>query len=597
MTATLRHHGERAGSTTDPGTPDPPPRVRLRDLLRTARGHGRPVTAAILLSLLGTGLRLLQPVLAMAMINAAADGRDLGRLLGGLVAVFVAQAATEGLGRYLLERTSEGIVLGLRLGLINRLLRLRLRTHRAQRIGDLISRAGTDTTLLRDVVTYGLVTMVTGGFAVGGAIAFLIWLDWMLFSLVVITIAVGTTLVTTVLRGIRSASEHAQDDVGAMIADLERAMTVTCTVRASRAEDREATRIGGSARAACTQGVRAAKLSAVISPITQLTVNGALILVFIIGGIRVANGSIPLGDLVGFLLYMTYLISPLAALFSAAGTVQRGQGALPRINDAMALPIEQHHDSPPAEATPPATDAALEFRDVWFRYDRRPVLQGVSFQLPRHTRTALVGLSGAGKSTMIALIERFYDPERGSILIDGYDCRTQLTLAETRGRIGLVEQHAPVLHGSLRDNLTYAAPDAGEDDIRRVLELANLDDLVHRLPHGLDSPVGEHGTRLSGGQRQRIAIARALLPRPSLLLLDEPTSNLDATNEAAFQRAIDQLTTECTLLIIAHRLSTVRMADHILVLHHGRLTAAGTHDELRRTSPVYRNLTAGRLHA
>ncbi|WP_020670108.1 ABC transporter ATP-binding protein [Amycolatopsis nigrescens] len=579
-----------------PAPPDTAPRrVGLRDLARTATGHGRAVSAAMVLTLAGSGLRLLQPVLAMRTIEATGAQQDVRLLLAGLIALFISQAAVDCVAHYLLERTSEGIVLGLRLGLIARLLGLRMRVYDRHRLGDLISRASTDTTLLRDVVAFGFVDVATGSVAIVGAVAMMIWLDWALFAIVVLTVAVAAAVVATVLSRIRVATERAQASVGVMTADLERAMAGTRTVRASRAEERETARISGHARDAYESGVRVAKLSAVTSPAIELAVNGSLILVLVVGGIRAADGALSLGELVGFLLYLTYLVVPLAGLFTSASAVQKGLGALQRISDAMALPTEPVDREVRASARPRSLAPALEFTRVSFSYDERPVLRDVSFWVPPKTSVALVGQSGAGKSTIFALIERFYEPDRGRIAIDGADIHTELGLRDCRARIGLVEQHAPLLHGSLRENLVYAAPSASEDELRRVVRLVNLDGLVAKLPDGLDTAVGERGTLLSGGERQRVAIARALLPRPSLLLLDEPTSQLDAVNEAALSRAIDQVSLECSLLIIAHRISTARLADRILVLEQGSLVAAGTHEELVATSPVYRDLAAGEL--
>ncbi|OUC94484.1 hypothetical protein CA983_34980 [Streptomyces swartbergensis] len=236
----------------------------------------------------------------------------------------------------------------------------------------------------------------------------------------------------------------------------------------------------------------------------------------------------------------------------------------------------------------------LEFRNVRFRYRKRPVLRGVSFTVPPHSLVALVGKSGAGKSTLFALAERFYDPQAGTILLHGRNT-TELSRDHCRAQLALVEQDAPILHGTVRDNLTYAAPDATAHDIDRVVGLVQLTDLIDRLPGGLDSDVGDRGTRLSGGERQRIALARALLTRPSLLLLDEPTAQLDAINEAALTETLDSITAQCSVLVIAHRLTTIKNADRVVLLDAGRVTAQGTPADLLKTSRLYRRLASLQL--
>jgi ATP-binding cassette subfamily B protein len=235
---------------------------------------------------------------------------------------------------------------------------------------------------------------------------------------------------------------------------------------------------------------------------------------------------------------------------------------------------------------------AIEFRDVWFGYTDAPVLRGVSFRVPSHGHVALVGPSGAGKSTVLELLERFYDPEGGLISFGGRDVRT-LPRSAARSWVNLVEQDTPVLHGTLRDNITYAVPDASAERIDAVVSTAGLRDLVDRLPQGLATPVGDHGVMLSGGERQRVAIARALLPQPAVLLLDEPTSQLDSVNERALTRAMRQIARQRALLVIAHRISTIRAADHIIVLREGAVVAEGSHEDLLRTSAFYRGLAGG----
>ncbi|MEU6114213.1 ABC transporter ATP-binding protein [Streptomyces sp. NPDC047117] len=572
--------------------------VSLRALLATARGHGRCVVLALLLTLVSSALSLAQPLLAMRAVEATRSGPGLVPLLFLLAFVFVAEAVAGGGAHYLLQRVGESIVLGLRTRLVSRLLRLPMRTYDNHRMADLISRVNADTTLLRDVVAFGSVDVLSGLLFVVGATVMMVWIDAFLFVLVCVTIGVCTGLTTLLVRGIRTATERTQESVGRMAADLDRALSAIRTVKINHAEEREARRVTEQARAAWRAGVHVVKLDAVIGPLVGLSTNGTFILVLVVGSVRVSHGSLELAQLVAFLLYLTYLDGPLSALFETAGLIQRGRGALKRIDGMARLPVEDLISANGHRATRPDCRTAtpvLELRDVHFAYGDRPVLRGISLTVPQRSRTALVGPSGAGKSTVFALIARFYDPDRGDILLDGLDTRRQLALGTCRARIGLVEQDSPVLYGTLRDNLCYGAPHATEAELLRAVELANLGDLLRRLPAGLDTPVGDRGTLLSGGERQRVAIARALLPRPSLLLLDEPTSQMDALNEAALTDTLEQVTAEATLLIIAHRLSTVRSADHIAVLDAGRIRATGTHDELLRSDRLYRTLAQSQL--
>ncbi|MCT9139956.1 ABC transporter ATP-binding protein [Streptomyces violarus] len=574
-------------------------RVGLRGVLTLLHGHRRWIALAVLLTLGASALSLAQPLLVKQVIEATESGGAIGYVLALLVVLFVAQALVQGLAQFVLSRTGEGIVLGVRLGLIKHVLRLPMAVYDRQRIGDLISRTSTDSTTLRLLVAEGFTEAVTGAIGLIGVVALMIWLDWLMFLLVLAMVAIASVIVASVLRGIEVASLSTQRATGAMTADLERALGAIRTVRASRAEQRESDRIAVGARSAYEGSVRMAKLDAVVSPAIQLAVKGSFIVVLLVGGMRVADRQGSIADLAAFLLYMIYLVEPIGTLFQSLSTMEQGTGAYRRVTEVLALPTE--HDTvsgPGAPATYRASDSGerprapvLEFRDVWFGYRPQcPVLRGVTFEVPEHSHVALIGNSGVGKSTVFALIERFYDPDRGQILFDDHDIRA-LGRADHRARVGLVEQHAPVLYGTLRENLIYAAPDAGQDELDRAVELAHLTDLVDRLPQGLDTAAGEHGMALSGGERQRIAIARALLTRPRLLLLDEPTAHLDAVNEAALRRSIRETAQECTLLVIAHRMSTIRAADLIVVLDAGRVVATGTHDELLAGSAQYRLLS------
>ncbi|SNQ48090.1 conserved membrane hypothetical protein [Frankia canadensis] len=588
----------------------------LGELWSLLRGHRRSVAAATSLTMIGTGVGVLQPLLVMKVIDNAQHGRVPMWLIGALLGLFVGQAVIDTAGHYLLERTGQGVLLGLRHRLIDHLLRLRVRVVDTRRIGDQISRANADTTVVREAVAYSFTALVTSLIGVVGAIALMVWLNPWLFLLVLGVVMVAGVVVLGALSRIRAVSERGQASVGGMTADLERALAAVRTVRANRAERREAVRIGAHADAAYQAGIRMAKLDSIIAPAMQLAVQGSVLVVLLVGGVLVARGSATLGSLVAFLLYATYLVMPLSQLVESAATIQRGLGALARVNAVFTLPRESDGAAlrgplrtvPAAPVRPRpagyavssarARDAgtgprpAVEFRDVTFAYTTIPVLRGISFQVPTRGQVALVGPSGAGKSTVLELIEQFYEPDEGEILFAGRDV-CALSRQEARGWVNLVEQNTPVLHGTLLDNIVYAAPDAPARDIDWVLSAAGLTELVERLPRGLHTPVGDHGVLLSGGERQRVAIARALLPKPAVLLLDEPTAQLDAVHERALTRVMRGIAEERALLVIAHRISTVRAADQLIVLDQGRVLAQGTHEDLLTASPFYRRLAGG----
>ncbi len=568
-------------------------RVGLRDLLPYLRPHRRTLAVVGLLTAVGSVLALASPLLTREVLDAVREQRPTGTAVVLLLLSVVGGALVGGLERYLLQRTAEGVVLGARTQLAARLLRLPVAEHDARRSGDLLSRVGADTTQLHAAVTSGLFQLASGAVIVAGAVVAMLLLDPLLLAVTLTSVGVAIALVVGVSRRVRLLSTLAQARVGDMTAAVERALGAVRTIRASGAEERETMAVAASARAAYDAGLRSARLSALVSPASSLAVQGSFLLVLALGGARVARGELTVADLVAFVLYLFLLVLPLAQALQAWTTLQAGLGALQRVEEVRRLPAEDDGGAPPV--TLHTDSPLLELRGVDFSYATGgPVLSGVSFTVPRGTRTALVGPSGAGKSTVLALVERFYDVTAGSILVGGTDVRV-LPRTQLRSVLGYVEQEAPALAGSLRDNLRLAAPAATDADLHAVIDAVNLRDLVDRAPAGLDSEVGDAGVLLSGGERQRLAIARSLLAAPPLLLLDEPTSNLDARNEVALRAAVDAVARDRTLLVVAHRLSTVVDADQIVVLDQGRVVGVGRHEELVETNPLYRELAAHQL--
>jgi len=383
-----------------------------------------------------------------------------------------------------------------------------------------------------------------------------------------------------------------------MSAAVERALSAIRTIKASRAEVRETEEIHKNAEAAYDQGLSIARLSAIVAPIAQVAFNSAFIIVLGLGGLRVATGATTIASLVTFVILLFFMIGPLISAFGAYTSVMGALGALARIKEIMDLDEEE----PGAEKLPrkAANKTAIEFKDVEFHYETEAgeepqvILKKLNLKIARGSRVALVGPSGAGKSTVFSLIERFYEPTAGQILLDGQPV-TEFSRQSLRQQLGYVEQDAPVLAGSLKDNLLLGKADATDQELEQVLNQVNLAEVLKRDTKGLSAEVGEDGIMLSGGERQRLAIARALLASPEILLLDESTSALDGPNEQRMREAIDAVAHDRTLLVIAHRLSTVVDSDQIIVLEHGEIVGVGTHSELVKSTPLYADLAKHQL--
>ncbi|KQV06098.1 ABC transporter ATP-binding protein [Leifsonia sp. Root112D2] len=616
---------------------DDGPRAKFSQLLPYIFEHKPVMSLVVVLSVLGALASLAQPLLVSQVISVVQKSQPLGGLVWALVALVVVSGLITGYQHYLLQRTGEGVVLSSRRRLVQRMLRLPISEYDTRRTGDLVSRVGSDTTLLRAVLTQGLVEAIGGTLTFIGALIAMLIIDPVLLALTVLVIAVSVVAVTLLSGRIRVASRKAQERVGDLAASVERAISSIRTIRASNATDREIAAVEEDAQHAWRMGISVAKISALVVPIAGIAMQVSFLVVLGVGGFRVASGAITVASLVAFILFLFLMIMPLGQAFGAVTSVNAALGALGRIEEIIALPAEGQFDrdiaplattvgAANASANPDA--AAVTFENVRFAYpdtsvgrvarwsseDRASdpatpapselasegnlrnsgVLHGISFSAPRGKRTALVGPSGAGKSTILALIERFYDPTAGIVRLGGIDIRAMERHA-LRAQIGYVEQDAPVLAGSLRDNLKLAAPDATDTQCIDVLHAVNLTEVLERNPLGLAAPVGEDGIMLSGGERQRLAIARALLAAPPILLLDESTSSLDGRNEQLMREAIDAVAENRTMIVIAHRLSTVVDSDQIVVVDHGGVVGVGTHSELVVSTPLYRDLAKHQL--
>jgi len=578
----------------DAAAASPPPKAPIRRLWGYARHHLRLLLIGGTLSFAGGIVGLVQPLIAMDVIDTLSNNESLTRPLLYLTAVVIVGGALSAVGPYLMQIAGQDVVLTVRKQLIGRLVRLQVAEVDRLKPGDLVSRLSSDTNLLRTVASTTVIGGVTDAFMILGGIGLMAWLDPVLFGTTMAMVAMVTVMMLFIMPRIQNATLDSQKALGDMGSLLERIFSAFRTVKASGAEDHEIGRLEAAATIARDRGVKASFWEALAGVAAFMPVNIAFLMVLGVGGARVASGTMEVGTLIGFLLLLFYLMGPISGLVASLSQLQTGLAAIHRVEEVANLDSEVPEGS--AAAVSGEGPAQVVFEDVTFRYgeDLPFVHHGVSFVSSGRGLTALVGPSGAGKTTVFSLIERFYPVTTGSVRVDGIDI-LDWPLESLRGLIGYVEQDAPVLDGTLRENLVMAAPDASEEDLEEVVKTARLTELVGKLPDGLESRIGYRGTTLSGGERQRVAIARALLRKPRLLLLDEATSQLDAANEAALKQVMLDAAERTNVLVVAHRLSTVTSADQIVVFDAGMVRAVGTHAELVAKDDLYRDLATSQL--
>ncbi|MFC7513045.1 ABC transporter ATP-binding protein [Streptomyces thermocarboxydus] len=463
--------------------------------------------------------------------------------------------------------------------------------------------------LLRSVVDAGVVQVPVAVVTALGTIVLMGFLDLLLVLLAFASFAAAGCAIWFVLRRVRKRYESIQIATGMLAQRFTTSLASLLTIKAHRAERRTARALTTDADALTTEMLRASRLQSVVLPLMSLGQEVALAGIVIAGSARIAHGSLTLADFIAFILYLLQLVSPVTIIVMGFGRLQTGLAAKARFEDLLSLPTEPSEEPAAADDTvsPDAAGTAAAGRPARLAPPlpcastgcpsptTAPVLRDVSFSAPRRGLTAVVGHSGAGKSTLFHLVERFLHSDRGTVSVLDRDV-TRWTLHDLRSRLGYVDQSFTLLEGTVRENLLLGldtppgqSPAELDERLSTVLRSVDLHDAVHALPHGLDTELGR-ATDLSGGQRQRLALARALLSPAEVLLLDEPTSQMDAVNELRLRDVVDELARDRSVIVIAHRMSTVMHAEHVVALKEGRVVAAGTHAELMEDSEYYRNL-------
>ena len=565
----------------------------LRRLVPRMLPYRATLVYALVLLLLSTAVALAFPLVVRELLDAAflaGSARLLNRIALGLLVLFAVQALLNFGQSYLMASVSERVVADLRKDLFGHLALQPPGFYSLRRVGELSSRLASDADHVQQVLRFGLPELLRQGTFLVGALT-LVTLTNPRLTLVTLTAIPLAILVGWFFgRRVRRISTSIQDRLAGAVARAEQVFTQIRVVQSFAREAWEAERFGEEIDRTRDEGLRRGVARAALTGAVTFAAFGAIVLVLWEGGRLVLAGELTPGTLVAFLLYAVTISAAITSLAGFWSQLQEAAGAARRIFELLDHPHELV-ERPDACPLPRPLRGVVRYERVWFRYglDQPWVLKGIDTHIAEGSTVALVGSSGAGKSTLASLLPRFFDVERGRVCVDGVDVR-ELRLEELRSAIGLVPQEPMLFAGTVRDNLKYGNLDASEDEVIEVARAAHAHGFITSLPRGYDQVIGERGITLSAGQRQRIAIARVMLKRPRLLILDEASSSLDAESERLVQDALERLMSRCTTLVIAHRLSTVIRADCILVLEGGTIEDQGTHAELLERSEMYGRL-------
>ncbi len=560
-------------------------------ILKYARPYKKSLIFGFLCLLLTSLINLVLPLIVRNMINAVIVLKDSGvlnTLTRDLVLVILFQAVFAVTHNYIFGFVGNRMTTDFRIEFFAHVQSLSLRFFHNRRVGEILSRMGNDISVIQNALVTMPVAILRQTITLLGALAIIFYLNWKLTGLILLVLPPLMLFARIFGKRLRNFSEKVQDKLAKAAVVLEEGVSSIKIVKSYTREAHEKKRFEKEIEMAFEESLRKVRVSSFFGPfILGLTFLISALLIWY-GGNQVMEGTTTPGELAAFFLYALIIAGPIGTFVRIYTQAQEALGAVRRVYEI--LDTEPLIKSPKNPVALDRIEGKIEYENVTFGYqEKSPVLHNVSFEILPGETVALVGPSGAGKSTIIKLLHRFFDPDQGCVKLDGHDIR-QLDLKNFLEQIALVPQETLLFGGSVRENILYGKLDATEDELLSTSKSANAHAFVEQLENGYDTLVGEKGVKLSGGERQRIAIARALLKNPRILVLDEATSALDNRSEGLIQEAMDRLRADRTTFVIAHRLSTVRNADKIIVLDKGRVAEIGTHDELMENQSLYHEL-------
>ena len=563
------------------------------NLIRSTQPSKLRLIIAVFMSIMMSIFSLVIPVLTKNLVDNFSINLIRPEIILVLATMFVIRAIMSGFSIYLLNHEGQKVVANLRKRLWKKFLALPIPYFDNNSTGEMISRMTNDTSIIMGLITNHITTLVTGLISIIGSIIVLFFLDWKMTIIMLGTITISLLTFIPLGKKMYKIARDRQDENARFTSVISSVLSEIRLVKVSNAEKIEYNNGIKKINNLLQFGIREGKIQSLISPLTSLISMVLLVIMAGYGGIRVSSGVMSAGNLIAFILYLFQIFMPLVQFTSVFTQVQKAKGATERIISILESSEDNIHKGREIQRI----EEPIELKNVTFAYknSNNLVLKDISFKAEPGKVTAIVGPSGSGKTTIFSLLLRYYVPLSGTIKL-GNEPINNFSVFSWRQHIGFVSQDNPIIDGTIRDNIIYGLDkDISETELKRVIKLAYADEFINKLPKGYNTEVGERGLKLSGGQRQRIGIARALLRNPSILMLDEATSNLDTKSEFYVQKALNNLMKRRTTLIIAHRLSTIINSDRIIFLENGTITGNGTHKELLQTHNMYREFVIQQL--
>lgn len=592
-------------SATNPDTEAPHPtasrggRSDLRIVLEQVAHPTRLVALALVISVAEVAATLISPLLTKAIVDnlTSAGGTWHDAVTANVVyllLVLTGGGVAGGVSSYLLAKAGLQVTSGLKISLVRTILRQPIPSLDARESGDYVSRISNDVGVIAKLMTSDLHGLILGLLLLVGSLTVLCFLDVRLTLVICGVIVAAFVIMAPSVVRLAKVTKEINDSTARLSSSLVNLFREARLIKAYTAEEQESAKATDTIGGLYRSNLRYSRLRSVLTPVTSLSLSLAIVIILVYGGSRVGTGTLKFGTLTAFILYIFNIVGPMLQLSVFLSGFQSAKGSAVRLREILEAPEEVTTDASAAMSVPPpgSTARSLTFRDVEFRYEPRgrAMLSLHALTIPAGQSTAIVGPSGAGKTSLLGLLERFYDPDRGAVLWGDTDIR-DYPLRSWRRALGYVPQNAPLLSGTIRANIEYGCEaDGGEDRMRAAAEAADCLGFIDDLPDGFDTHVGEAGIRLSGGQRQRIAIARAFIRDPRLLLLDEATSSLDGASEEAVLRALRRLMVGRTTLVVTHRLSALADVDNIAILEAGRLIEIGPREDILTGSEYFRRV-------